>query len=106
MELLNNPGPLSESTTGIACWQVGEVYSRGILAMINKVGYNRTPKIEHRASKQRVKRMSDRGQGGNLRALITGISGFVGSHLAEYLLEHTDWQVVRLRRQPLGRISS
>jgi nucleoside-diphosphate-sugar epimerase len=22
------------------------------------------------------------------RALITGISGFVGSHLAEYLLEH------------------
>jgi len=29
-----------------------------------------------------------------LRALITGISGFVGSHLAEYLLEHTDWQVI------------
>jgi GDP-4-dehydro-6-deoxy-D-mannose reductase len=28
-----------------------------------------------------------------LRALITGISGFVGSHLAEYLLNHTDWQV-------------
>lgn len=28
-----------------------------------------------------------------LRALITGISGFVGSHLAEYLLGHTDWQV-------------
>jgi GDP-4-dehydro-6-deoxy-D-mannose reductase len=28
-----------------------------------------------------------------LRALITGVSGFVGSHLAEYLLEHTDWQV-------------
>jgi GDP-4-dehydro-6-deoxy-D-mannose reductase len=28
-----------------------------------------------------------------MRALITGISGFVGSHLAEYLLEHTDWQV-------------
>jgi GDP-4-dehydro-6-deoxy-D-mannose reductase len=28
-----------------------------------------------------------------LRALITGISGFVGSHLAEYLLEHTDWEV-------------
>jgi GDP-4-dehydro-6-deoxy-D-mannose reductase len=33
-------------------------------------------------------------QGGKqLRALITGISGFVGSHLAEYLLAHTDWQV-------------
>ncbi|MEI2691278.1 MAG: GDP-mannose 4,6-dehydratase [Anaerolineae bacterium] len=28
-----------------------------------------------------------------MRALITGISGFVGSHLAEYLLRHTDWQV-------------
>ena len=28
-----------------------------------------------------------------VRALITGISGFVGSHLAEYLLEHTDWHV-------------
>lgn len=27
------------------------------------------------------------------RALITGISGFVGSHLAEYLLRETDWQV-------------
>jgi GDP-4-dehydro-6-deoxy-D-mannose reductase len=28
-----------------------------------------------------------------MQALITGISGFVGSHLAEYLLTHTDWQV-------------
>ncbi len=28
-----------------------------------------------------------------MRALITGISGFVGSFLAEYLLEHTDWQI-------------
>jgi GDP-4-dehydro-6-deoxy-D-mannose reductase len=28
-----------------------------------------------------------------VRALITGISGFVGSHLAEYLLQHTDWHV-------------
>ncbi len=28
-----------------------------------------------------------------MRALITGISGFVGSHLAEYLLTHTDWEV-------------
>jgi GDPmannose 4,6-dehydratase len=27
------------------------------------------------------------------RALITGIGGFVGSHLAEYLLAHTDWTV-------------
>ena len=28
-----------------------------------------------------------------MKALITGISGFVGSHLAEHLLAHTDWQV-------------
>lgn len=28
-----------------------------------------------------------------MQALITGISGFVGSHLADYLLAHTDWQV-------------
>jgi GDP-4-dehydro-6-deoxy-D-mannose reductase len=28
-----------------------------------------------------------------LRALITGISGFAGSHLTAHLLEHTDWEV-------------
>ncbi len=28
-----------------------------------------------------------------MKALITGINGFVGSHLAEYLLDHTDWRV-------------
>ncbi len=28
-----------------------------------------------------------------VRALITGITGMVGSHLADYLLEHTDWDV-------------
>ncbi len=28
-----------------------------------------------------------------MQALITGISGFVGSHLADYLLQHTDWQL-------------
>lgn len=27
------------------------------------------------------------------RALITGITGMVGSHLADYLLEHTDWEI-------------
>lgn len=31
-----------------------------------------------------------------LRALITGVGGFAGSHLAEYLLEHTNWDVVGL----------
>jgi len=29
----------------------------------------------------------------NLRALITGIGGFVGYHLAQHLLAHTDWEV-------------
>jgi GDP-mannose 4,6-dehydratase len=32
------------------------------------------------------------------RALITGITGMVGSHLADYLLEHTDWDIYGLCR--------
>ena len=32
------------------------------------------------------------------RALISGVSGFVGSHLAEYLLEHTDWTIIGMMR--------
>lgn len=32
------------------------------------------------------------------RAFITGITGMVGSHLADYLLEHTDWDIVGLTR--------
>lgn len=28
-----------------------------------------------------------------LRALITGVAGFAGSHLAEFLLQETDWEV-------------
>jgi len=27
------------------------------------------------------------------RALITGVTGMVGSHLVDYLLDHTDWEV-------------
>ena len=27
-------------------------------------------------------------------ALITGVTGMVGSHMADYLLEHTDWDIV------------
>ena len=32
------------------------------------------------------------------RALITGFTGMVGSHLADHLLEHTDWDVYGLLR--------
>ena len=31
-------------------------------------------------------------------ALITGITGMVGSHLADYLIEQTDWEIVGLAR--------
>jgi len=31
-------------------------------------------------------------------ALITGITGMVGSHLADYLLQHTDWNIVGMYR--------
>lgn len=42
------------------------------------------------------------------RALITGITGMVGSHLAEFLLEHTDWEVVGMCRwrSPLDNLSA
>jgi GDP-mannose 4,6-dehydratase len=41
------------------------------------------------------------------RALITGISGMVGSHLADYLLETTDWQIYGMARwrSPLDNLS-
>jgi GDP-mannose 4,6-dehydratase len=40
-------------------------------------------------------------------ALITGITGMVGSHLADFLLENTDWQIVGLLRwrSPMDNIS-
>ena len=42
------------------------------------------------------------------RALITGITGMVGSHLAEYLLANTDWDVFGLCRwrSPLANIET
>lgn len=40
-----------------------------------------------------------------MKALITGISGFVGSHLAEYLLEHTDWEVAGTVYGPYDNIA-
>lgn len=41
------------------------------------------------------------------RALITGITGMVGSHLADYLLENTDWEIYGMCRwrSPLDNIS-
>jgi GDP-mannose 4,6-dehydratase len=41
-------------------------------------------------------------------ALITGITGMVGSHLAEYLFENTDWDIVGLARwrSPLDNLTS
>jgi GDPmannose 4,6-dehydratase len=41
------------------------------------------------------------------RAFITGITGMVGSHLAEYLVEHTDWDVYGLCRwrSPIDNLS-
>lgn len=40
------------------------------------------------------------------QALITGITGMVGSHLADYLLEYTDWNIVGMCRwrSPLDNI--
>lgn len=42
------------------------------------------------------------------RALITGITGMVGSHLAEYLVEHTDWDIHGMCRwrSPLDNIEA
>jgi GDP-mannose 4,6-dehydratase len=41
-------------------------------------------------------------------ALITGITGMVGSHLAEFILENSDWNIVGLIRwrSPLDNISN
>jgi len=40
------------------------------------------------------------------KALLTGITGMVGSHLADYLLEHTDWEIYGMSRwrSPLDNI--
>lgn len=41
-----------------------------------------------------------------MNALITGVTGMVGSHLADYLLEHTDWTVFGMCRwrSPLDNV--
>ena len=40
------------------------------------------------------------------RCLITGITGMVGSHMADYLLEKTDWEIygVCRWRSPLDNV--
>jgi Nucleoside-diphosphate-sugar epimerases len=35
-----------------------------------------------------------------MRALITGINGFVGGHLAEHLLSSGRWEIAGIARQP------
>ena len=41
------------------------------------------------------------------RAFITGITGMVGSHLADYLLDNTDWDIIGLCRwrSPLDNLA-
>ena len=41
-----------------------------------------------------------------MKAFITGITGMVGSHLADFLLENTDWEIHGLIRwrSPLDNI--
>jgi GDPmannose 4,6-dehydratase len=41
------------------------------------------------------------------KVLITGITGMVGSHLTDYLLEHTDWEIWGMLRwrSPLDNVS-
>ena len=40
------------------------------------------------------------------RALITGMTGMVGSHMADFLLENTDWDIFGMQRwrSPLDNI--
>lgn len=42
-----------------------------------------------------------------IKALITGMTGMVGSHLADYLLEYTDWEIHGMQRwrSPLDNIA-
>ena len=41
------------------------------------------------------------------KALITGVTGMVGSHMADFLLENTDWEIfgVCRWRSPLDNVS-
>lgn len=39
-----------------------------------------------------------------MKALITGITGMVGSHLTDFLLENTDWDVYGVCRWIMSHI--
>ena len=41
------------------------------------------------------------------KTLITGITGMVGSHLADFLLDNTDWEIYGMcrLRSPMDNIS-
>ena len=41
-----------------------------------------------------------------MNVLITGICGMVGSHLADYLLEKTDYNTYKMSGLPLGPIAN
>ncbi len=40
-----------------------------------------------------------------MRALITGVAGFAGSHLADYLVEHTSWEIWGTVRRARRRVA-
>lgn len=58
----------------------------------------------HQTTNRRIERSI--GDDTMARALITGITGMVGSHMADYLLENTNWDVVGMYRwrSPLDNI--
>lgn len=55
----------------------------------------------------RLSRIENQGGGMKKKAFITGITGMVGSHLTDYLLENTDWDIDGLCRwrSPLDNIA-
>ena len=42
--------------------------------------------------------MDQKSDGDRVRVFITGITGFVGSHMADYILEHTDDEIFGFKR--------